>query len=69
MTIDARSLEFVNCLVGNRAPPIPFYMSEKKEKLSPSGYQVYKLQTNPKDMKLAMCPLMVKYYEVGTPEE
>eukprot|EP00957_Ditylum_brightwellii_P115986 8848323-Ditylum_brightwellii.AAC.1 len=48
---------------------ILFYVLEKKEKLSPSNYQVYKLWTNPKDDKLAVYLLAVKYYKVGTPEE
>eukprot|EP00957_Ditylum_brightwellii_P118394 9029887-Ditylum_brightwellii.AAC.1 len=45
-------------------PPIPIYTLEKKEELSPSDYQVYKLWTNLKDKKLAMYLLMVKYYKL-----
>eukprot|EP00957_Ditylum_brightwellii_P042091 3187860-Ditylum_brightwellii.AAC.1 len=52
MKIDVKSFEFANLLVGNRPPPILFYMSE-----------------NPKDEKLAVYLLTVKYYKVGTPEE
>eukprot|EP00957_Ditylum_brightwellii_P034888 2643899-Ditylum_brightwellii.AAC.1 len=44
-------------------------MSEEKEQLSPLDYQVYKLWTNPKDEKMTVYLLMVKYYKVGTPEE
>eukprot|EP00957_Ditylum_brightwellii_P097624 7434593-Ditylum_brightwellii.AAC.1 len=66
MKINARSLKFANFLAGNRAPPILFYMPEKKKKLSPLDYQVYKLWNNPKDKKLDVYSLMVKYYNVGT---
>eukprot|EP00957_Ditylum_brightwellii_P077002 5852311-Ditylum_brightwellii.AAC.1 len=69
MKINQKILEFATCLVGNRTPPLPFYMPDKKEKLSPLDYQTYKLQTNPKDKKSAVYLLIVKYYEVGTPEE
>eukprot|EP00957_Ditylum_brightwellii_P169640 12912039-Ditylum_brightwellii.AAC.1 len=69
MKIDPRSIQFANHSVGNRPPPILFYVLEKKEKLSPSNYHVYKLQTNPKDKKLVVCFLVVKYYTVGAPEE
>eukprot|EP00957_Ditylum_brightwellii_P141245 10761248-Ditylum_brightwellii.AAC.1 len=69
MKINARSRKFANHSVKNRPPSILLYMLEKKEKLSPSDYQVYKLQTNPKDEKLIMYLLPVKCYEVGTPEE
>eukprot|EP00957_Ditylum_brightwellii_P133571 10183921-Ditylum_brightwellii.AAC.2 len=62
-------LEFANCPVGNRPPPIPFYVPDKKENLSPSEYQTNKLQTNPKDKKSAVYSLTAKYYKVGTPEE
>eukprot|EP00957_Ditylum_brightwellii_P114432 8724457-Ditylum_brightwellii.AAC.1 len=40
-----------------------------KKKLSPLNYQTYKLRTNPKDEKSVVYNLVVKYYEVGTPEE
>eukprot|EP00957_Ditylum_brightwellii_P088651 6752010-Ditylum_brightwellii.AAC.1 len=43
---------------------ICLYAPEKKEKVSPSDYQVYKLWTNLKDKKLAMYLLTVKYYKV-----
>eukprot|EP00957_Ditylum_brightwellii_P192377 14645285-Ditylum_brightwellii.AAC.1 len=69
MKIDAKSLKFANYFVGNRPPHILFYVPERKEELSPSDYQVYKLWTNPKDKKSAMYLLMVKYYKVGIPEE
>eukprot|EP00957_Ditylum_brightwellii_P052895 4010421-Ditylum_brightwellii.AAC.1 len=69
MKINAKCLEFAKGLVGNRLPPILFYVLDKKEKISPSGYQTYKLQTNLKDNKLAVYLLMIKYYEVGAPEE
>eukprot|EP00957_Ditylum_brightwellii_P103570 7891424-Ditylum_brightwellii.AAC.1 len=69
MKIDARSFRFVNHSARNRAPLILFYMPEKKKKLKPLDCQVYKLQKNSKDKKLAVYSLMLKYYEVGTPEE
>eukprot|EP00957_Ditylum_brightwellii_P088847 6765523-Ditylum_brightwellii.AAC.1 len=45
MKINVRSLEFLNCLIGNRVPPILFCVPGKKEKLSPSDYQYYKVGT------------------------
>jgi hypothetical protein len=69
MEIDAKSLEFANCSVRNKPPPTPFYMLDSDKKLSPLDYQTYKQRTNPKDKKLAMYNLVVKYYKVGTPEE
>eukprot|EP00957_Ditylum_brightwellii_P147327 11218411-Ditylum_brightwellii.AAC.1 len=69
MKINARSFKFVNHSARNRAPSIPFYMPKKKEKLSPLDYKVCKLQANPKDKKLPVYLLTVKYYEVGTPKE
>eukprot|EP00957_Ditylum_brightwellii_P058546 4439520-Ditylum_brightwellii.AAC.1 len=69
MKIDAKSLEFSNQLVGNRPPTILFYATDSDKKLSPLGYQTYKLRTNPKVKKLTVYSLMVKYYELGTPEE
>eukprot|EP00957_Ditylum_brightwellii_P029682 2243364-Ditylum_brightwellii.AAC.1 len=69
MKIDAKSLEFANHLVGNRPPPILFYVLDSSKKLSPLDYQTYKLRANPKDKRLAVYSLMVKYYEVRTPEE
>eukprot|EP00957_Ditylum_brightwellii_P084217 6403706-Ditylum_brightwellii.AAC.1 len=45
MKIGARSLEFVNYLAGNRALPIMFYVTEKKEKLIPLDYQFYEVGT------------------------
>eukprot|EP00957_Ditylum_brightwellii_P003131 238496-Ditylum_brightwellii.AAC.1 len=56
--------------INKKAPlPIPFYIPDKKGKMSPLDYQILKLQTNPKDKKLAVYLLTAKYYEVGTPEE
>eukprot|EP00957_Ditylum_brightwellii_P148007 11269549-Ditylum_brightwellii.AAC.1 len=69
MKIDLRSLKFANYSIRNRSPPIPFYIPEKKKKLSPPNYQVYKPQTNYKDKKSVVYSITVKYYEVGTPEE
>eukprot|EP00957_Ditylum_brightwellii_P211591 15366348-Ditylum_brightwellii.AAC.2 len=69
MKINAKSLKFANSLVGNRPPPILFYVLDSNKKLSPSNYQTYKLRTNPKDKKFAVYSLTVKYYKVGTPEE
>eukprot|EP00957_Ditylum_brightwellii_P136626 10419308-Ditylum_brightwellii.AAC.1 len=69
MKLNTKSLEFANHLVGNRPPPILFFTPGSEKKLSPLDYQIYKLQTNPKDKKLTVYWLMVKYYEVGTPEE
>eukprot|EP00957_Ditylum_brightwellii_P036370 2753976-Ditylum_brightwellii.AAC.1 len=69
MKSNAKSLEFTNHLVGNRPPPILFYLTDSEKKLSPLDYQIYKLRTNPKDKKLAVYSLTFKYYKVGTPEE
>eukprot|EP00957_Ditylum_brightwellii_P055424 4200042-Ditylum_brightwellii.AAC.1 len=69
MKIDHRSLEFANQNVGNKPPPIPFYVPDNEKKLSPSDYQTYKLWTNRKVKKSVVYNLVVKYYEVGTPEE
>eukprot|EP00957_Ditylum_brightwellii_P070594 5363610-Ditylum_brightwellii.AAC.1 len=69
MKIDHKSLEFSNHNFGNKPLPIPFYMPDNKKKLSPLDYQTYKLRTNPKDKKSMVYNLVVKYYEVGTPEE
>eukprot|EP00957_Ditylum_brightwellii_P126008 9606918-Ditylum_brightwellii.AAC.1 len=69
MKIDHKILEFANCNQGNKPPPIPFYVPENKKKLRPSDYQTYKLQTNSKDEKSVVYNLVVKYYEVGAPEE
>eukprot|EP00957_Ditylum_brightwellii_P065983 5003791-Ditylum_brightwellii.AAC.1 len=60
MKIDAKSLEFANCSVGNKPLPIPFYMPDSDKKLSPLNYQTYKLRTNPKDKKSAVYNLVVK---------
>eukprot|EP00957_Ditylum_brightwellii_P111051 8468616-Ditylum_brightwellii.AAC.1 len=68
MKINAKSLEFANCLVGNKPPLILFYVSDSDKKLSPSEYQTYKLRANVKYKKLAVRSLMVKYCQVGTPE-
>eukprot|EP00957_Ditylum_brightwellii_P170523 12980174-Ditylum_brightwellii.AAC.1 len=69
MKINHKSLEVANCNQGNKPLPILFYVHGNKKKLSPSDYQTYKLHTNPKDEKSAVYNLVVKYYEVGTPEE
>eukprot|EP00957_Ditylum_brightwellii_P190539 14503867-Ditylum_brightwellii.AAC.1 len=69
MKIDHKNLEFANCNQGNKPPPILFYVPDNKKKLSPSDYQTYKLRTKPKDEKSMVYNLVVKYYEVGTPEE
>eukprot|EP00957_Ditylum_brightwellii_P104113 7931333-Ditylum_brightwellii.AAC.1 len=69
MKIDAKSLDFANHSVGNKPLLIPFYAPDSGKKLIPSDYQTYKLRTNPKDKKLIVYNLVVKYYEVGTPEE
>eukprot|EP00957_Ditylum_brightwellii_P121683 9280004-Ditylum_brightwellii.AAC.1 len=69
MKIDAKSLEFANHLVGNRPPPFLFYVPDSNKKLRPSGYQTYKVRTNPKDKKSAVYSLTAKYYKLGTPEE
>ena len=69
MKINAKSLEFANRSVGNKPMSIPFYMPDSEKKLSPLDYQIYKLRTNPKDEKLAVYNLVVKYYKMGTPEE
>eukprot|EP00957_Ditylum_brightwellii_P053206 4034295-Ditylum_brightwellii.AAC.1 len=64
MKISKRGFKFANYLVENRPPLIPFYVSDKKEKLSPSDYQTYKMWINPKDKKSAVYLLMAKYYKV-----
>eukprot|EP00957_Ditylum_brightwellii_P139595 10639174-Ditylum_brightwellii.AAC.1 len=69
MKINAKSLEFANCSVGNKPPPIPFYVSDSNKKVSPLDYQIYKLRTNPKDKKSAVYNLVVKNYKVETPEK
>eukprot|EP00957_Ditylum_brightwellii_P041733 3160479-Ditylum_brightwellii.AAC.1 len=69
MKIGAKSLESANCSVGNRPPPIPFYILDSDKKLSPSDYETYKLRTNLKDEKMEVYLLTIKYYKVGTPEE
>eukprot|EP00957_Ditylum_brightwellii_P037833 2861490-Ditylum_brightwellii.AAC.1 len=69
MKINKKSLEFANHSVGNRPPFILSYLPDTKENLSLLDYQIYKLQTNPKDKKLAVYLFTVKYYNVGTPEE
>eukprot|EP00957_Ditylum_brightwellii_P088337 6728733-Ditylum_brightwellii.AAC.1 len=69
MKIDHKSLKFANHTFGNKPLPFLFYVPNKKKKLSPSDYQTYKLQTNPKDKKSVVYNLVVKYYEVGAPEE
>eukprot|EP00957_Ditylum_brightwellii_P063166 4794750-Ditylum_brightwellii.AAC.1 len=47
MKINAKSLEFANRLVGNKPPPIMFYLLDSDKKLNPSDYQAYKLRNNP----------------------
>eukprot|EP00957_Ditylum_brightwellii_P208208 15356296-Ditylum_brightwellii.AAC.1 len=69
MKTEAKSLDFANHSVRNKPPPIPFYMLDSDKKLSPSDNQTYKLRTNPKNKKLVVCNLVVKYYKMGTPEE
>eukprot|EP00957_Ditylum_brightwellii_P074669 5675416-Ditylum_brightwellii.AAC.1 len=69
MKIIHKSLEFTNCNFGNKPPPIPFYVPDNEKKLNPLDYQTYKLQTNLKGQKSVVYNLVVKYYEVGTPEE
>eukprot|EP00957_Ditylum_brightwellii_P194171 14787202-Ditylum_brightwellii.AAC.1 len=69
MKIDTKSLEFANRSNGNKPPPILFYVWDSDKKLNPLDYQTYKLRTNLKDKKMAVYNLVVKYYEVGTPEE
>eukprot|EP00957_Ditylum_brightwellii_P187062 14246577-Ditylum_brightwellii.AAC.1 len=69
MKIDNKSLKFANQNIRNKPPPSPFYMPDSEKKLSPLDNQTYKLWINPKDMKLVVYNLVVKYYKVGTPEE
>eukprot|EP00957_Ditylum_brightwellii_P092022 7005714-Ditylum_brightwellii.AAC.1 len=69
MKIDNKSLEFANQNIGNKPSPIPFSVPDSEKKLSPLDYQTYKLRTNPKDKKLTVYSLVVKYYKVGTSEE
>eukprot|EP00957_Ditylum_brightwellii_P171898 13086672-Ditylum_brightwellii.AAC.1 len=67
--MDNKSLEFANQNLRNKPLAIPFYVPDSEKKLSPLDYQTYTLRTNPKDKKLVVYNLMVKYYKVGTPEE
>eukprot|EP00957_Ditylum_brightwellii_P209616 15362484-Ditylum_brightwellii.AAC.1 len=69
MKISKKSLEFANRNQGNKPLPILFYVAYDAKKLTPLDYQTYKLSTNPKDEKSAVYNLIVRYYEVGTPEE
>eukprot|EP00957_Ditylum_brightwellii_P192131 14625710-Ditylum_brightwellii.AAC.1 len=69
MKISNKSLKFVNHNQGSKPLPISFYVADDAKKLSLLGYQTYKLCTNRKDEKSAVYNLVVKYYEVGTPEE
>eukprot|EP00957_Ditylum_brightwellii_P185477 14122374-Ditylum_brightwellii.AAC.1 len=69
MKISEKSLEFANRNQRGKPPPIPFYVKDTSKKLSLSGYQTYKLRTNPKDEKSAVYTLPVPYYKVGSPEE
>eukprot|EP00957_Ditylum_brightwellii_P066908 5078316-Ditylum_brightwellii.AAC.1 len=66
MKINLQIFETANHTVRNRHLPIPFYVTEKKDKLSHSDYQFYKLCTNYKDSKSAVYLLAVGIYEVGT---
>eukprot|EP00957_Ditylum_brightwellii_P175914 13395352-Ditylum_brightwellii.AAC.1 len=63
MKIGAKSFEFTNHLVGNRPPPIMFYVLDSDKKLSSLDYQTYKLRNNPKDEKMAVYFLTDKYYK------
>eukprot|EP00957_Ditylum_brightwellii_P192785 14679210-Ditylum_brightwellii.AAC.1 len=69
MKIDNKSFEFANQNLGNKPPPIPFYVLDSEKKLSPLDYQTYKLRNNPKDKKFAVYNMVVKYDTVETPEE
>eukprot|EP00957_Ditylum_brightwellii_P114508 8731572-Ditylum_brightwellii.AAC.1 len=69
MKIDTKSLEFANHSIRNKPLLIPFYVLDSDNKLNPLDYQIYKLRTNWKDRKSAIYNLVVKYYEVGIPEE
>eukprot|EP00957_Ditylum_brightwellii_P060457 4590802-Ditylum_brightwellii.AAC.1 len=69
MKIGNKSLEFGNCIQGNKPPLILFYVPNDAKKLGLLDYQTYKLRTNPKDEKSAVYNLVVEFYEVGTPEE
>eukprot|EP00957_Ditylum_brightwellii_P034239 2596413-Ditylum_brightwellii.AAC.1 len=69
MKISEKSLKFVIRNQGSNPLPTPFYVKDDSKKLTLSDYQTYKLRTNQKDEKSTVCNLVVKYYEVGTPEE
>eukprot|EP00957_Ditylum_brightwellii_P053166 4031331-Ditylum_brightwellii.AAC.1 len=69
MKINNKSLKFANQNIGNKPPPIHFYVLNSEKKLNPLDYQTYKLRTNPKDKKSVVHNLVVKHYKVGTPEE
>eukprot|EP00957_Ditylum_brightwellii_P163093 12419122-Ditylum_brightwellii.AAC.1 len=61
MKISLMNIKRVNQTTANKLVPITFFMM-KKGKLSPSDYQVYKLSTNPKDMKSVLYLLAVGIY-------
>eukprot|EP00957_Ditylum_brightwellii_P087724 6680356-Ditylum_brightwellii.AAC.1 len=69
MKINLRSLKVASHMARNRHQHIPLCLKEKKEKMSPSNYQVYKLCTNLKDKKSAVSLLTVGIYKVGVLEE
>eukprot|EP00957_Ditylum_brightwellii_P055533 4208449-Ditylum_brightwellii.AAC.1 len=69
MKISKNSLDFANRNQGNKPLPILFYIANDATKLTLLDYQTYKLRTNPKDEKSVVYNIVVKYYEVGTPEE
>eukprot|EP00957_Ditylum_brightwellii_P068297 5185116-Ditylum_brightwellii.AAC.1 len=59
MKINNKNLQFANQNIGNKHLPIPFYVLDS----------IYKLRINSKEKKLVVYSLVVKYYEVGTPEK
>eukprot|EP00957_Ditylum_brightwellii_P043178 3271868-Ditylum_brightwellii.AAC.1 len=58
-----------NCMLTSRLAPIPFFVKEKKIKLSHVYYQIYKLYTNPRNEKSVVYLLTLGIYKVVTPEE
>eukprot|EP00957_Ditylum_brightwellii_P170681 12991926-Ditylum_brightwellii.AAC.1 len=63
------NLEKANHTMISKLPPILFIISEKKNKINLSDYQVYKLYTNPKDDKSLIYSLTVGIHEVEIPKE
>eukprot|EP00957_Ditylum_brightwellii_P028283 2136698-Ditylum_brightwellii.AAC.1 len=69
MKINLRSLDAAKHMLCIRLPSTLFFVAEKKAKLIPSVFQVYKLCINSKDKKHTVYLLIVRIYKVGAPKE